>query len=52
MNPPQEAALFVSCLVDAFFPDVAQATVQLLERTGVRVIVPADRKSTRLNSSH
>jgi len=41
MNPPQEAALFVSCLVDAFFPGVAQAAALLLERAGVRVIVPA-----------
>ncbi len=41
MTPPKEAALFVSCLVDAFFPGVAEATAQLLEWAGVRVIVPA-----------
>jgi L-lactate dehydrogenase complex protein LldE len=33
-------ALFVTCLVDGVYPDVAKATVRLLERLGVRVEVP------------
>lgn len=33
-------ALFVTCLVDAMFPEVGKATVTLLERLGVRVEVP------------
>jgi L-lactate dehydrogenase complex protein LldE len=35
-----KAALFVTCLVDGVYPDVAKATVRLLERLGVRVEVP------------
>lgn len=35
-----KVALFVTCLVDGMFPSVGQATVQLLERLGVRVEVP------------
>lgn len=30
-------ALFVTCLVDAIVPDLAKATVRLMERLGVRV---------------
>lgn len=33
-------ALFVTCLVDGLYPQVGQATVQLLERLGVVVHVP------------
>lgn len=33
-------ALFVTCLVDGLFPEVAKATVTLLERLGVSVEVP------------
>ncbi|AXC13630.1 putative L-lactate dehydrogenase, Fe-S oxidoreductase subunit YkgE [Acidisarcina polymorpha] len=33
-------ALFVPCYVDAFFPEVAIATLQLLERLGHEVVVP------------
>jgi L-lactate dehydrogenase complex protein LldE len=33
-------ALFVTCLVDALFPDVGKATVRLLERLGHEVVVP------------
>ncbi|MFQ5422191.1 MAG: (Fe-S)-binding protein, partial [Anaerolineae bacterium] len=36
-----EVALFTSCLVDTFFPDVTAATVRLLERLGVYVTIPA-----------
>ena len=35
--------LFVTCLVDRFFPGVGHATVAALERAGVEVHVPADQ---------
>ena len=60
--------LFVTCLVDLFRPSVGFAAVKLLTDAGCTVDVPAaqtccgqpaynsgdkaDRKSTRLNSSH
>src|SRR5262249_44261908 len=34
------AALFTTCLVDQLFPEVARATVRVLERAGVEVIIP------------
>ena len=34
-------ALFTTCLVDAMFPQAAQATVRLLERLGHQIDVPA-----------
>jgi L-lactate dehydrogenase complex protein LldE len=40
MPDPRSAALFVTCLVDLFYPEVGLATVRLLERHGVRVTVP------------
>lgn len=33
--------LFVPCYVDQMFPDVAMATLEVLERQGVEVVVPA-----------
>jgi L-lactate dehydrogenase complex protein LldE len=36
-------ALFATCLADAMFPDVAIATVTLLERLGHEVVFPADQ---------
>jgi L-lactate dehydrogenase complex protein LldE len=38
-----KAALFVPCYVDAFFPEVAIATLELLERLGVDVEYPLDQ---------
>jgi L-lactate dehydrogenase complex protein LldE len=35
-----KVALFITCLVDGIYPDVAKATVRLLERLGVQVEVP------------
>ncbi|HLJ58527.1 MAG TPA: (Fe-S)-binding protein [bacterium] len=35
------ASLFITCLVDHLFPSVAGATTRVLERLGVRVLVPA-----------
>src|SRR5262245_46918374 len=34
-------ALFVTCLADALFPSVGQATVTVLERLGHEVVFPA-----------
>jgi L-lactate dehydrogenase complex protein LldE len=38
-----KAALFIPCYVDAFFPDVGIATLELLERVGVEVDYPLDQ---------
>jgi len=40
-----DADLFVTCLVDSFFPDVAECSVRLLRRAGVR---PAFRQRRRV----
>ncbi|MDR7416706.1 MAG: (Fe-S)-binding protein [Armatimonadota bacterium] len=37
---PARVALFVTCLVDQFFPEVGEATVAVLERVGVEVAFP------------
>ncbi len=37
---PRRVALFVTCLGDMFFPQVGEATVQLLERAGMEVDFP------------
>jgi L-lactate dehydrogenase complex protein LldE len=36
-------ALFITCLADAMFPEVGQATVRVLERLGHSVVFPADQ---------
>jgi L-lactate dehydrogenase complex protein LldE len=36
-------ALFVTCLVDALFPDVGKATTRLLHRLGHEVVFPPDQ---------
>lgn len=38
-----KVALFVPCYVDAFFPEVAISTLELLERLGVEVAYPLDQ---------
>jgi L-lactate dehydrogenase complex protein LldE len=38
-----KAALFVPCYVDAFFPEVGIATLELLERLGIDVDYPANQ---------
>ncbi|MDQ7849035.1 MAG: (Fe-S)-binding protein [Armatimonadota bacterium] len=40
---PPRVALFVTCLVDQFAPEVARATQRVLERVGVAAAVPADQ---------
>ena len=37
------AQLFVTCLVDTFFPEVGEASVSVLRRAGVRVEFPRDQ---------
>lgn len=39
----QKASLFVTCLVDQFYPEVGEATVRLLRHLGVEVDFPADQ---------
>ena len=38
-----KVALFVPCFVDAFFPEIGIATLELLERLGVEVDYPVDQ---------
>src|SRR5438094_7633420 len=38
-----EVALFVPCYIDQFYPRVGMATVEVLERHGVRVMFPEDQ---------
>ncbi|MCP4289994.1 MAG: (Fe-S)-binding protein, partial [Gammaproteobacteria bacterium] len=38
--PPQKIQLFVTCLVDAFYPDVGMAVVDILEAQGITVEFP------------
>lgn len=40
MNKPIEVGLFITCLVDAFRPSVAFASLKLLEEAGCKVHVP------------
>ena len=40
---PLKAALFIPCYVDALFPEVGIATLELLERLGVEVEYPLDQ---------
>ena len=39
----KRASLFVTCLVDQFYPEVGEATVKLLRHLGVEVDFPADQ---------
>ena len=42
-----KVALFVPCYIDAFFPEVGIATLELLERLGVEVHYPLDQTCCR-----
>ncbi|MEA3337444.1 MAG: (Fe-S)-binding protein [Chloroflexota bacterium] len=42
-NRPTTVALFITCLVDIFRPQVGEATVRLLEQQGLRVEFPLDQ---------
>ena len=35
--------LFIPCFIDAFFPEVGIATLELLERLGCEVVYPLDQ---------
>jgi L-lactate dehydrogenase complex protein LldE len=39
----QPTALFITCLVDQFFPEVGEATVRLLRQAGSRVTFPREQ---------
>ncbi len=38
-----QVALFVSCIADLFYPDIAEATVQVLRRAGADVYFPSEQ---------
>ena len=40
---PDRVSLFVTCLVDQFYPEVGESVVNVLERLGVEVDVPPDQ---------
>jgi L-lactate dehydrogenase complex protein LldE len=40
---PSRISLFVQCLVDAIYPDVAEAMVRIFERLGISVTIPVDQ---------
>lgn len=39
-RPPERVTLFVTCLVDQFFPEVGESVVHLIERAGAEVHFP------------
>jgi L-lactate dehydrogenase complex protein LldE len=43
LHHPTRCQLFVTCLVDRFWPEAGDATVAVLERLGLDVFVPADQ---------
>jgi len=40
---PETVQLFVTCLIDTFFPHIGEAMVRVLNRAGVRVEFPSDQ---------
>ncbi len=42
-SPPIEVALFIPCYVDQFYPNVAIATLELLEKLGCKVHYPRNQ---------
>ena len=40
---PRRVALFITCIIDNFFPDVGDASVELIERAGTTVDFPPDQ---------
>src|SRR5512135_2999282 len=43
MPETETVQLFITCLVDSFFPNIGEALVHVLNRAGVRVEFPADQ---------
>lgn len=53
--PVAKASLFVTCLVDQFFPEIGESTVRVLRHLGVDVDFPADQTccgQTAFNAGH
>src|ERR1700740_3310057 len=42
-NEPMKVALFIPCFIDAFYPEVGIATLELLERFGIEVDYPQEQ---------
>ena len=42
-NPPVQASLFVTCVVDLLYPQVGVSVVRVLRRLGVKVDFPLDQ---------
>lgn len=40
---PETVQLFITCIVDTFYPEIGQAVVSVLERAGVQVEVPKNQ---------
>ena len=43
MNNPKKVTLFIQCLIDSMYPDVAHAMVRVLDRIGVPLDCPTDQ---------
>jgi len=43
MHPPKRAALFIQCLVDGIYPEVAQAMVKILRRLDIALECPTQQ---------
>jgi len=43
MAKPKTVTLFIQCIIDAVFPEVAEAMVRVLKRQDIDVICPADQ---------
>ena len=43
MAKPKMVTLFIQCIIDAVFPEVAEAMVRVLERLDIEVVCPADQ---------
>jgi L-lactate dehydrogenase complex protein LldE len=43
MSQPETVQLFITCLIDSFFPHIGEAMVKVLNRSGVRVDFPASQ---------
>lgn len=43
MTKPKRVTLFIQCIVDSCFPDVAEAMVRVLERQGLELVYPPDQ---------
>jgi L-lactate dehydrogenase complex protein LldE len=54
-NPAVKASLFVTCVIDQFYPEVGESTVRVLRRLGVDLDFPKDQTccgQPAFNSGH